>query len=249
MRHVVGAGKGAARKVANPRAYGATLRSVTVRPLANLHPAHFAPVMATGIVSIAAKFLGLHTVAAAMFALNLALYAGSWLATLARLALHRDRVWADARDHGRAVGFFTAVAATSVVGSQCLVIAAWPRAAAACWVLSVALWAVLTYALVTVLVVRREKPVAPDGFHGGWLLVVVAAQSVAALGAQVAPTLAAHGADALLLCLGLWLSGSVLYLWIAGALFTRLLLLPVSAPQLTPPYWINMGAVAITTWS
>jgi tellurite resistance protein TehA-like permease len=45
----------------------------------------------------------------------------------------------------------------------------------------------------------------------------------------------------------LWLGGGALYLWLMTLIFFRYTFLPMSAEDLTPPYWINMGAVAIST--
>src|SRR5687768_11736848 len=85
--------------------------------LAEMHPAYFAAVMATGIVSVAAELLGAHWLAVALFALNVPLYVAIWALTLARIVRHPDRVVADLQHHGRSVGFFTAVPSTSVLGS------------------------------------------------------------------------------------------------------------------------------------
>src|SRR6186713_3578042 len=83
-----------------------------------MHPAYFALVMATGIVSIAAELTGWPRVARVLFALNIAFYAGLWILTAIRILRHRRQVIADIFDHGRSVGFFTTVAATCVLGSQ-----------------------------------------------------------------------------------------------------------------------------------
>jgi tellurite resistance protein TehA-like permease len=216
-------------------------------PLAGMHPATFALVMATGIVSLASELMGFHSVARALFALNLAFYPVLWALTLARIARHRDRVVADLLHHGRSVGFFTTVAATCVLGSQCLVIGGAVDAARALWVFGIALWAVCTYGVITVLTVKTEKPSLAEGINGAWLLVVVAAQSVAALGAQLAPRLAGHRPEALLFCLAMWLGGAMLYLWIISLIFYRYTFFILSPSDLAPPYWINMGAAAITT--
>ena len=47
---------------------------------------------------------------------NVAFYVALWLLTAARLLRYPDRVAADFMHHGRAVGFFTTVAATCVLG-------------------------------------------------------------------------------------------------------------------------------------
>jgi hypothetical protein len=51
--------------------------------LAGMHPAYFALVMATGIVSIACELLGLQPIATALFALNLGFYPLLWILTIA----------------------------------------------------------------------------------------------------------------------------------------------------------------------
>jgi tellurite resistance protein TehA-like permease len=215
--------------------------------LAELHPAYFAIVMATGIVSIASHLMGLHGIATALFALNVALYAIVWGLTLLRIARHGDRVRADLLHHGRAVGFFTAVAATCVLGSQCVVIGGAPRAGLALWALGIVLWGLLTYGILAILTVKTDKPSLADGINGGWLVSVVAAQSVSVLGAQLAPSLGRHAEHALFFSLVMWLGGGMLYLWIIGLIFYRYTFFTMSPSDLAPPYWINMGAAAIST--
>ena len=43
-----------------------------------MHPGYFALVMATGIVSLACELFGLHTIAVALFVLNLGFYPALW---------------------------------------------------------------------------------------------------------------------------------------------------------------------------
>ncbi|HEX6463828.1 MAG TPA: tellurite resistance/C4-dicarboxylate transporter family protein, partial [Vicinamibacterales bacterium] len=167
--------------------------------------------------------------------------------TVIRAVRYPARMAADLSDHGRAVGFFTQAAATGVLGSQTLVIAGLWRVAAALWVMGIALWAVLTYAVFTALTVKAEKPTLAKGINGGWLLAVVAPQSIAVLGAQLAPGFGARAEEVLLFCLGLWLGGGMLYIWIVSLIFYRYTFFTLEPSDLAPPYWINMGAVAIST--
>ena len=215
--------------------------------LAGMHPAYFALVMATGIVSLACELLDLHPIAIALFAANLAFYPLLWLLTIARVVRHRDRVRADLTNHGRAVGFFTIVAATCVLGSQCLIVGELVTAALALWFAGIALWALLVYSVFALLTVKPEKPALADGINGGWLVSVVAAQSVAVLGAQLAPHLGDRAPLALVFALAMWLGGGMLYLWIISLIFYRYTFFPMAPSDLAPPYWINMGAAAIST--
>ena len=215
--------------------------------LAGLHPAYFALVMATGIVSIASQLVGLRWIPEVLFAANLGFYPVLLVLTVARVIRHRDRVVADFLHHGRAVGFFTIVAATNVLGSQCLLVGGAPVAALALWMFGIGLWLLLTYTIFTILTVKAEKPALAEGVNGGWLVGVVAAQSVSVLGAQLAPGFGEHAPLALAFCTIVWLGGGMLYLWIIALIFYRYMFFAMSPSDLAPPYWINMGAAAIST--
>ena len=215
--------------------------------LAQMHPAYFALAMATGIVSIASHVLGLRAIAVALFALNVAFYATLWILTIARIVRFKDRVRADFLHHGRCVGFFTMVAATSVVGSQSLVVYGLRDVACVLWFVAIGLWVLLTYAIITILTVKEEKPSLAEGINGGWLVAVVASHSIAVLGAQVAPGFGELSPHALLFALATWLGGSMLYIWIISLIFYRYTFFTLSPNDLAPPYWIIMGAAAIAT--
>lgn len=215
--------------------------------LAALHPASFALVMATGIVSIACQLLWLPPVAVTLLWANSVFYLVLWVLTGARIVRFPGRVAADVSHHGRSVGFFTTVAGTCVLGSQALLIGGAWSVAAALWVLGIGLWAAVTYAVFTALTVKIEKPPLSEGINGGWLLAVVAAQSVCVLGSQLADGFGLYAPHALLFCLGMWLGGGMLYIWIISLIFYRYTFFTMSPSDLAPPYWINMGAVAIST--
>jgi tellurite resistance protein TehA-like permease len=214
--------------------------------LAGMHPAIFAMAMATGIVSIAAHLVGIECLAVAFFAMNLVVYPTLWVLTLVRIARHRDRVVADLLHHGRSVGYFTTVAATCVLGTQFLLIAEAVGAAVVFWIAGVVLYAVMTYAIFTLLTVKPDKPALAEGINGGWLVAVVAAQSVASLGALLAPRFPHYGEYALFFSLSMWLGGGMLYIWIIGLIFYRYTFFPMAPADLAPPYWVNMGAAAIS---
>jgi tellurite resistance protein TehA-like permease len=78
-------------------------------------------------------------------------------------------------------------------------------------------------------------------------LPVVAAQSVAVLGAQLSSGFDKGQQHVLLFCLIVWLGAGMLYIWIISLIFYRYTFFTISPSDLAPPYWINMGAVAIST--
>ena len=211
-----------------------------------LHPAYFALVMATGIVSIAAHFFGMETIAHALLVLNIAAFVILWIVTVMRVVRFPRDVLADVADHQRGVGFFTAVAATSVLGSQFVILMQDTRIALALWVATLALWLVLIYAVFGALTVKETKPPLDQGISGGWLVAVVATESVSTLGSLLAPYV--QRPDRLLFAsLCFWLAGGMLYVWLVSLIFYRYMFFRLAPSDLLPPSWINMGAMAIST--
>jgi tellurite resistance protein TehA-like permease len=215
----------------------------------DFHPAYFALVMATGIVSIASDLLEMSTIAFFLCWLNLLFFIVLSALTVARLVWHRTRFLADLVDHNRAPGFFTTVAAACIFGSQWLIIFAASRLALALWLFAIVLWMILTYTIFTGVTVKEAKPTLAEGIHGGWLIAVVATQAVSVLGARLAPLFDSEAQPIIFFALSMWLWGGMLYIWMISLIFYRYVFFPMSPSDLTPPYWINMGAVAISTLS
>jgi tellurite resistance protein TehA-like permease len=216
--------------------------------LADFSPAYFGMVMATGIVSIAAHLLGFARISQALFWLNLVTYAVLWTLTLLRMVRHPSRFFGDMTDHLRGPGFLTTVAGSSVLGSQLLLLWSADRIATALWIVAVALWVALTYTVLTAFTIKERKPTLDRGINGGWLLAVVATQSIAVLSAL----LATHSEQPFRLelnffALSMWLWGGMLYIWMISLIFYRYTFFRLAPDDLSPPYWINMGAMAIST--
>lgn len=214
--------------------------------IGGLFPGYFALVMATGIVSIASELLGMLLIARVLLWINLAAYAHLSLLLLVRVAAYPRRVLDDLCDHARGPGFFTLVAGTCVLGVQMLVVAREPAAARSLWFVGIGLWVIVMYAFFTAVVVREEKPTLEAGINGAWLLAIVGTQGISVLGSLLAPRMT-RAEPALFFALCMYLLGAMLYLTIITLIFYRFTFLPMTMARLTPPYWINMGAVAITT--
>lgn len=226
---------------------GAGRRSL-LAGLADLSPAYFAMIMATGIVSLAAHLHGLQDIAIPLFRLNVAAWVMLWLLNILRMACHPQRFFADMVDHLRGSGFFTMVAGTAVLGSQFMILAADYRLAMMLWAMAIGLWVGLTYTIFTAFTVKKSKPPLDQGINGAWLLAVVATQSLAVLSALLATrTGQPWKLELNFFALSMWLWGGMLYIWMASLIFYRYTFFRFSPGDLTPPYWINMGAMAIST--
>jgi tellurite resistance protein TehA-like permease len=214
----------------------------------HLSPAYFALVMATGVVSIAAWDFQLPVVAMGLFAFNLVAYAVVASLTALRAIRYPRLFFADMTDHRLGPGFFTAVAGSCILGTQFLLMVHSLVAAIVFLALGTALWIGLTYTIFTALTVKREKPPLEKGLTGAWLIAVVATQSIAVLAALIARDWPQPlRLELNFFALSMWLWGGMFYIWIISLIFYRYTFFIFSPGDLTPPYWINMGAMAIST--
>ncbi|HEX7071525.1 MAG TPA: tellurite resistance/C4-dicarboxylate transporter family protein [Rhodothermales bacterium] len=212
-----------------------------------LFPGYFALVMATGIISVGAGLLRMPVVSWTLLAVNVVAYAVLVVLTVYRAARFRQEMAADLTSHQRGPGFFTIVAGTNVLGTQFVVVMPMLVMAEVLFWIGLAVWLGVMYTFFTAVVVRENKPSIEEGINGAWLIAIVATQSVCILATLLAPRFDA-GTDALLfLAVCMYMLGAMLYLTIITLIFLRFSFIRITSEQLTPPYWINMGAVAITT--
>ena len=204
----------------------------------NLPPAAFAPVMATGIVSQGLAAAGAPRTSDALLAVAMALYAGLLAGLVWRVARHPRDVAADLRDTGRVFGFFTFVAGSDVLAAR-LAHGPWRSAAAPLTLVAVPVCAVLLGCAARVVrgigaggAVRRAE--------GTWFLCVVGIQSAVLAVAGPAPGRGLPGTAIA------WAAGLLLYAAVATLVARRLLRFGVPPRELSPPYWIAMGACAIS---
>lgn len=203
--------------------------------------------MATGIVSTAAQLLDWHIISWPLFALNITIYVVLVVLFALRCLRHRDRIHDDFRTHARAAGFFTLVAGTEVLGTQMLVRVDAFAVALPLWLLGIALWVLLIYGFFSVMTVLPEKPTLDRGINASWMLIVVATQSVSLLGTLLSPQLGAWSDHVLGFTTGMFLLGCMFYILLFSLILYRFLFFSIDPSDMSPPYWINMGAVAITT--
>ena len=217
------------------------------RAVETLHPAYFSLVMATGIVSIAAHLQGFYYISLPLYWFNFVAYSVLWIMTVWRAFRFPRRFFVDFTDHSLAPGFFTIVAGTGVLGSQLVLIGEAPGIARIFWWAAAILGLGLIYFIFTALVVKETKPSIAKGLNGSWLVAVVAIQAVSVLGGLLSPYSGPFRESILLASFVAWLFGGMLYIWIISMIFYRCMFFPFLPEDLTPPYWINMGAVAIST--
>src|SRR5699024_9681017 len=206
---------------------------------------YFALVMCTGIVSISLHLSGFATASTVLAILAAAAYTVLVILNLWRLIAHRDAMTADFYDIRGSFGFFTFVAATGVLGSR-LALSNWWTSAAILLIIAAAAWLVLGY-LVPVFAVlgKSERPII-KGANGSWFVWVVGAQSVAFLAATLETQLYEIRDILAITAVFAWSLGLVLYVAVAVFVALRMMTYPLDPHEFNPPYWVSMGALAIT---
>lgn len=215
---------------------------------ARLPPPSFAFAMATGILAVAARQQGWPRLALAWF--DVALFGWVLLSLLScwRLARRRREVMQDLCSHQRAPAFFTAVAGTGVLASGVLVLDLGVARALILGAIALVLWVLLTYAVFAAVITAQDKPSLERGMGGAWLLAVVACQSISVVAGLLSGLLPQPWRLHLnFLALCNWLFAGALYTWVIGLIFYRALFFRFAPSDLAPPYWIAMGAMAIST--
>jgi len=223
------------------------VNSIVQNGIRDLFPAYFALVMATGIVSIACHLLQMDFLAFPLFYLNQFFYVVLWLMTILRIIRHPSRLVGDLSNHRLGTGFLTIVAGTNVLGSQFLILKSNQTAAFILWILGLVLWLFLIYALFTVMTVKAEKPPLESGINGAWMLFIVSTQSIVVLGMLLVSRFAPWQEMFTYAMLSFYLLGCMFYILIISLILYRFMFFKIEPDEMTPPYWINMGAVAITT--
>src|SRR5699024_8366414 len=105
-----------------------------------------------------------------------------------------------------------------------------------------AAWLVLGYVVPwTAVLGRSGRPVVADA-NGTWFIWVVASQSIAVLAAALEPVVDTGQRELALLAIFSWSVGVFLYAAQGIFVAARLLVYPLRPVDLTPPYWVAMGA-------
>ena len=212
--------------------------------LQGMHPGNFALVMATGILSLGFRTLGIAALAEMLAVLAVL----AWILLLGlsalRLLRHPAAVRVDLLNPRMVFAYFTLVAATSIVGLL-LHQAGHHTLAIACWAMAFTAWCLLLYLAFSVLTfLTHESNV--NIVHGGWLIAIVGTQSLVLLGARIAPDLGPYAVAMMVEVYMLWGLGLAFYGIFVTLFCYRIFFLALKAQDIGPLLWVVMGAAAIS---
>lgn len=221
--------------------------NIFLQDIKNLPTAYFALVMGTGIVSLAAHNFNFNVVSKLLFYFNIVSYIFLCIIYLLRIIIYFPEFKADASDHARSPGLLTFIAGSCTLGSQFVLISGNLQIASLLYYIGTIAWFILIYLVFTVITVKKEKPAINDAISGVWLLIIVSTQSVSILGIQLADHLPFNHDQILFFSLVMFLCGCMFYFILITLIVYRISFFKMKAEEFAPPYWINMGAVAIST--
>lgn len=213
--------------------------------VAGLSPGYFALVMASGIISIGMHLSGHVVISDVLLGICAAAYAVLVVLTIWRLIAYRHEIVADFINPRRAFGFFTFIAGTNVLGVRLAVVGDY-SVTTVLLIISGVSWIVLGYVVPwTAVLGRSARPVVADA-NGSWFIWVVASQSVAVAAASLERFAGSHPDLLGVLAVLSWSVGVFLYASAGVMVALRMMLYDLRPKDLDPPYWVSMGAAAIT---
>lgn len=228
----------------NSNKTGAPMSSMAVA-IRDLHPGYFAFVMATGIISTGTFLLGPSWLSRVLLFLASAGFVVLLGALILRSIFYRSNLVKDARSPERVFGFFTIVAGTDVLGIR-FDAAGHPLITAVLAICAAVVWLILTYSVPTSLLLIRQRDSILTGVNGSWLIWVVATQSLSIAASVLVPVWGSRAGFLAPVAVAMWSIGLVLYLLLIALIMVRWLTVAMTPDALGPPYWILMGATAIT---
>lgn len=214
------------------------------RGIADLHPGNFALVMASAILAQGFQLHGLMDWARAFELVALVSFATLLVLSCGRVILAARAVVDDLTNPRLVFGFFTLVAATSLVG-QIALGHGMPQMAFGLWAFGFLAWCLLLYLAFAVLTfLTHEHNV--NIVHGGWLIAIVGTQSLVGLGTRLVPELGDYGRYMQVEVHMLWGLGLCFYGIFVTLFCYRIFFLRLSPDDVGPLLWVVMGAAAIS---
>ena len=198
--------------------------------------------MATGIISVGLADDGRLLLSRCLLALAVAAFVALLALNAWRFAAFRGELVHDFTHPLRGFGFYTFVAAADVIAAR--VAGDHPALALVLLLVAATCWLLRGYAVPwTTRLGAGERPIITAA-NGTWFMWAVGGQSVAVAAGVLAAVRPWRFLPALAVCA--WCLGVFLYAVDGVFVAMRLLAYDFGPEDLTPPYWVAMGAAAIT---
>ncbi|WKZ19766.1 MAG: tellurite resistance/C4-dicarboxylate transporter family protein [Candidatus Jettenia sp. CY-1] len=208
----------------------------------------FTAVMATIMVASISSLHGFETIVPYFFVTSLIIFFSIIIFKTTQIALFYENSLNELLNPEKSFYFFTIVSAINLIGICLSKVFHFSTAAYILWYVAISLWLGVSFSSFSILFLHRksEDRKIEDILHGGWFFTIVGTQSTAFIGITVAEHAMQHVTFIQLFSFVLWSVGACLYLIFTVFIMLRLVFYQLSSDAALSPYWMNMGAAALT---
>lgn len=208
----------------------------------------FTVVTATTIIASISQLYGYEKVSPYFFIAGLVAFLSIAVFMIVRACLFYKETLNELINPEKTLYLFTVVVAVSLVGVCFSRIFHLQTTASVCWYVAIGFWLGISLFSFSILFLhhKSEDREIVNILHGGWFFVTAGTQSVAFLGVIVAEHSITHAIFFQLFSFALWSIGASLYLIFMTLIIMRLVFYRFDSNACLSPYWMNVGAAAIT---
>lgn len=208
----------------------------------------FTAVMATSMIASISHLYGYEEVVPYFFIASLAILSTVVVFKSVQTVLFYKDALEEMINPEKTFYFFTIVGTVDFVGICFSRIFHLHTTASICWYVAIGLWLGVSLSSFSILFLNRksEDRKIEDILHGGWFFATVGTQSTALLGVIVAAHAIRHVLFIQVFSFALWSVGASLYLVFMALIVLRLMFYRFDCNTVLSPYWMNIGAAAVT---
>lgn len=209
----------------------------------------FTAVMATSMIASISQWYGYEGIVPYFFIASLAILFTVVVFKTGQTVLFYKDTLAEMINPEKTLYFFTIVGSVNFAGICFAQIFHLYTTATLFWYVAIGLWLVISLSSFGILFLNRksEDRKIEDTLHGGWFFATVGTQSTALLGIIVAEYATTQVLFIQFFSYVLWSIGASLYLVFTALIILRLVFYRFDSNAVLSPYWMNIGAAAITS--
>ncbi|MCF6156328.1 MAG: hypothetical protein E3K36_14040 [Candidatus Brocadia sp.] len=214
----------------------------------SLNTRWFTIVMATIMIASISHMYGYEVIAPYFFSASLAILFSVVVFKAVQTVLFYKDSLEEILNPEKTLYFFTIVGSVNFIGICFSRVFHLYTTATICWYVATGLWLGTSLSSFSILFLHKKSAdrKIEDVLHGGWFFATVGTQSTALLGVIVAERAITHVIFLQLFSFALWSIGASLYLVFMALIVLRLVFYRFDSNNVLSPYWMNIGAAAIT---
>ncbi len=208
----------------------------------------FNTVMATVIIAVVSQLYGFERISPYFFITGLVALLSVIVFMIVRIVLFNKDAINDLLNPEKSLYFFAIISAVNFAGMCFSMIFHMNLTASIFLYVAITLWVVISLSTFSILFLHgksRDRKIE-EVLNGGWFFATAGTQSTALLGIIVAGEATQNILFIHIFSFALWSIGACLYIIFIALITFRLFFYQFKIDTLLSPYWMNMGAAALT---